>query len=261
MRLRSAILGAGCDAVRLVKTICLMMMTTVLSTGCRHPIHTCNQIFIPRPVSARVSTVVEKTPKTEPIRSTVVSPGPGGTDCPRIALIDVDGLLVNADVTRSLTEKDNPVALFREKLEAAASDPHVRAFVIRINSLGGGVVASDIMFHDLERIRDRTGLPIVTYIMEVGTGGGYYLATAGDLICAHPNSVAGGIGVIFNYYNLEDAMAQQNISARPIRAGENIDMGSYGAPLTEETRGWLQEMADEYHERFYQRCRASSVVN
>ena len=239
------------DAVRFYRAICLLMMIGAL-IGCRHPVRaiTSNKIFIPRPVSARVTSVLEKTPKTEPIRATVVSAGAGGGDCPRIALIDVDGLLVNAEVTRTLNEAENPVALFREKIDAAASDPRVSAFVVRINSPGGGVVASNIMFHELEGLRERTGRPVVTYIMEVGTGGGYYLATAGDLICAHPNSVTGGIGVIFNYYNLEDAMGQQNVTAKPIRAGKNIDMGSYGAPLTEETREWLQEMADEFHGRF-----------
>ena len=56
--------------------------------------------------------------------------------------------------------------------------------------------------------------------MDLGTGGAYYLATAADVIVAHPTTVVGGIGVILNLYNLQDTMAQGNIEANPIKAGK-----------------------------------------
>jgi protease-4 len=199
-----------------------------------------------------VSSTIEKSARTEPIRATIVTPGRGGTDAPRVALIDVDGLIVNGEISAGLNESENPVALFREKLDAAASDPQVCALVVRINSPGGGVVASDIMSHDLQDLRKRTGLPLVAYVMELGTGGGYYLATAADVILAHPNSITGGIGVIFNHYSLLDTMATHGVISRPVKAGENIDMGTYSDLLQDESRAWLQNMANEYHGRFQQ---------
>src|SRR5262245_65863605 len=86
--------------------------------------------------------------------------------------------------------------------------------------------------------------------MDVATGGAYYLATAADTIVAHPTTVTGGIGVIWNSYNLKDLMAQQNIFHQPIKSGPNIDMGTTATALTPDAKRLLQEMADEFHDRF-----------
>jgi protease-4 len=86
--------------------------------------------------------------------------------------------------------------------------------------------------------------------MDVGTGGAYYLATAADHIVAHPTTVTGGIGVILNLYNLEDAMAQFNIVGTPVKSGEHIDLGTPIAAPSEAARQLLQQMADEFHARF-----------
>jgi protease-4 len=85
--------------------------------------------------------------------------------------------------------------------------------------------------------------------MDVAAGGAH-LATAADVILAHPTTVTGGIGVIWNSYNLKDMMLQQNIFHQPIKAGTNIDMGTMTTPLPPEAKRLLQEMADEFHERF-----------
>jgi protease-4 len=169
---------------------------------------------------------------------------------PKIALIEVDGLLLNQNQTGPYALGDNPVSLFKEKLAAAAACADVRAVVLRINSPGGGVVASDLMWKEVQNFRAQTGRPVVACLLEVGTGGAYYLATAVDLIVAHPMALTGGIGVIWNSYNLKDLMAQYNILPQPIKAGDNIDMGSSSGPLPREVRQLLQAMADEFHERF-----------
>ena len=145
---------------------------------------------------------------------------------------------------------ENPVDLLREKLDAVAADRQICAVVMRINSPGGGVTASDVMFHELHAFRQRTGKPVVAYLLELSTGGAYYLATAADTIYAHPTTITGGVGVILNLYNLQDTMAQINIYSQPIKAGEMIDMGTSTRELTPEARQLLQQMADEFHQRF-----------
>ncbi len=175
---------------------------------------------------------------------------PPGGDGTKVAVIDVDGLLVNTDISGVLSGAENPVALFHEKLDAAAADPGVRAVVLRINSYGGGVTATDIMRHDLLRYKERCRRPVVACLMDIGTGGAYYLATAADVIVAHPTTITGGVGVILNLYNLQDAMAQFNVVGLPVKAGPNIDLGSPVAAPTEEQRALLQAMADEFHGRF-----------
>jgi protease-4 len=170
--------------------------------------------------------------------------------CAKVAMVDVDGLLLNTDMTGFGSLGENPVSLFREHLDAIAADPGVVAVVLRINTPGGGVTATDIMWHDLQMFKSQTNLPVVACLMDVGTGGGYYLATSADRIIAHPTSVVGGIGVILNIYNLQDAMAQFNIVATPIKAGKNIDLGSPIKALDEDRQQMLQVMADNFHVRF-----------
>lgn len=179
-----------------------------------------------------------------------MSVDPSGGGGPKIALIDVDGLLLNMDMTGFYSMGENPVSLFREKLDRIARDPCVRAVVIRINSPGGGVTASDIMADDLVRFKAKTGLPVVACLMDIAAGGAYYLACGADVIVAHPTTISGGIGVILNQYNLQDLMAQFNVIGLPIKSGEFIDMGSVARPPTEEGRALLQQMADEFHARF-----------
>ena len=145
---------------------------------------------------------------------------------------------------------ENPVSKFREQLDAVACDHRVAAVVVRINSPGGGVTATDIMWHDLMEFKSRTQLPVIACLMDTGTGGAYYLATAADQIISHPTSIVGGIGVILNHYNLQDAMAQFNIIGAPIKSGKKIDIGTPISPLDDESRQLLQSMADAFHDRF-----------
>ena len=113
-------------------------------------------------------------------------------------------------------------------------DAQVAAVVLRINSPGGGVTACDIMAEELDRFKAATRKPVVACLMDVATSGAYYLALGADRIVAHPTSLTGGIGVVFNHVNLQDAMAQLNVTDDPIKAGTLIDMGSVteaaGAP-------------------------------
>lgn len=177
------------------------------------------------------------------------------TPASRIALVDVDGLLLNMNFTGPFSLGENPVALFREKLQAVAADPTVRAVVVRINSPGGSVTASDIMWRDLQEFRTATKLPVVTVLMDYGTGGAYYLATASDHIIAHPTTITGGIGVLMNLYNLRDLMAQYNIFPQEVKSGDKIDMGSSARPLSPEAKLLLETMAGEFHQRFIQLVR------
>ncbi len=128
--------------------------------------------------------------------------------------------------------------------------------MIRINSPGGGVAASDIMANELDRFRAETGKPVVCCLMDVATAGAYYLAVGGDSIVALPTGLTGAVGSIINHYNLQDAMSQLNLVADPIKAGSRVDLGSVTEPLDDEGRRLLQEMADGYRDRFRDRVAA-----
>ena len=213
----------------------------LLTAGCKMPMRAVTESH----VTTTMPPMVDNGPLAE---FTVMAGDPASGD--RIGLIDVDGVLLNSDYTGFSSYGENPVALFREKLDAMAANRCYRGVVVRINSPGGGVTACDIMRRDLLAFKQRTGLPVVACLLDVGAGGAYYLATAADQIVAHPTSVTGGIGVIMNLYNLQDAMAQFNVVGVPIKAGDKIDMGSPIRSQPDEVRAMLQTMADEFHNRF-----------
>ncbi|MFO0822240.1 MAG: signal peptide peptidase SppA [Gemmataceae bacterium] len=186
-------------------------------------------------------------PSAGRVRPVVVQTGAAGNG--RVAIIDVDGLLLNHPFVGPLSVGENPVALFREKLDAVECDRCVRAVVLRINSPGGGVAACTAMRHDLERFRERTKLPVVACLMDLGTGGAYYLASPADVVVAGSATVTGGLGVILNLFNLKDLMAQFNVIPQSVKAGELVDIGSSARPLKPAEQELLQTMADELHKQ------------
>ncbi|ODU02347.1 MAG: Clp protease ClpP, partial [Planctomycetes bacterium SCN 63-9] len=227
--------------------------------GCQHPIKVLGQFQGAGSVNAQadirgeVAIKLPSSPDPGPMVASIVQHSERANPAPRVALIDVDGLLLNQNLEGMMGTGENPVSSFREKLSAVAQDPSVAAVVLRINSPGGAVTASDIMADELDRFRASSRKPVIACLMDVATGGGYYLALGADRIIAHPTALTGGVGVIFNHYNLQDAMAQLNIMPAPIKAGEHIDMGSITIPLDEQKREMLQEMANSLRERFAER--------
>ncbi len=241
----------------------LAVLPLALSAGCRRPISTVSQVCAQlspvrfeslRPIQVETTgpVQVEATlipPAQSPlVEVLVVKPRLKGCGF-KVAVIDIDGLIVNQEFGSPATGSENPVALFREKLNHLRSDPQVRAMVLRINSPGGGVTASDIMRRELENFIEDTQIPVVACIMDIGTGGAYYLATAANEIIAHPTSIIGGMGVILNLYNLEDALNQFNIVGVPVKSGKHVDMGSPLRRIPDDSRQILQEIADEFHGR------------
>src|SRR5262249_45844199 len=121
---------------------------------------------------------------------------------------------------------------------------------LRINSPGGGVTASDIMYHDLMRFRHTTGKPVVACMMDVAASGGYYLAMACDLVYAHPTTVTGSIGVIMSLYNASGLCEKLGVSSNPIKSGPNKDIGNPGRPMTEQERAILQGVVNGFYVQF-----------
>src|SRR5262249_849900 len=179
-----------------------------------------------------------------------VRAGAAGGQASRVAIIHVDGPLVNPNLTGRYPLGANPVTAVRGKVEMAGGDAGVGVIVLRVHSPGGGVTASDILAEELRRFRLATGKPVVACLMDVATGGAYYLALGADRIVALPTSVTGAVGAIINHANLRDAMAQFNINVDPVKAGELVDMGSVTAPLPDDARGLFQDMVEGYRQRF-----------
>jgi protease-4 len=208
-------------------------------------------------VTGKFKVESNQFPDLGPMVAQVVRCSASGQPEGRVAIVDVDGLIVNQNLTGMNSAGENPVAAFREKLALAAADPSIRAVVLRINSPGGGVEASVLMAEELRRFRLGTGKPVVACLMDLSTGGAYYIAVGADSIVAQPGGIVGAIGAVVNYYNLELAMTSWNITADTVKSGELVDMGSALRTIKDDERALLQQIVDEHAQRFHARLKES----
>jgi len=194
--------------------------------------------------------VVDLVPQEDPLTQTVVLEDSGaGWDDDDIALIDVTGIIVDAD-SPPLIRRENPVSALSEALSRAAEQDDVEAVIIRLNTPGGAVTATDVMYREVQHFRASTGKPVVILMGDLATSGGMYLACAGDHIIAHPTTVTGSIGVIMQFFDLSDGMQRIGIRSNAITSGSNKSMGTPFEPLEPAQRELFQDMVDEFYGRF-----------
>ena len=167
----------------------------------------------------------------------------------KIAVVDVDGIILNESAGSFLTPGEHPVAHLREELDKAARDSGVKAVVLRINSPGGAVTASEIMHHEVRAFREK-GKPVVAMMLDVAASGGYYLACAADEIMACRSTVTGSIGVIMQTFDATGTMQKIGLRADAIKSGSQKGAGSPFAAMTPEQRAVLQQVVDELYGQF-----------
>src|SRR5213596_893582 len=208
------------------------------------------------PLLAACSLIsLDLTPRIEPLREQTVE----GSGRAKILLLDISGFLSDEAGAPSLVigapaaPRVPLLVRVREELTKAADDGDVRALVVRINSAGGTVTASDVIFRELDLFKRSTGRPVVAVMLDVAASGGYYVALAADTIIAHPTSVTGSIGVLMVTLNAEGLMQKLGLAASAIKSGERKDMGSPFRALTDDERKILQSVIDGLHSQFLAR--------
>lgn len=167
----------------------------------------------------------------------------------KIALIDVSGIIMNSEEWQLLGPGEHPVSLLLEQLDLARRDPAIKAVILRINSPGGTVVASELMHQEVMHFR-KSGKPVVAIMMDVAASGGYYLACACDEIVAQPSTVTGSIGVVMQTFDLSGTMNMLGVKGDAITSGANKDAGSPFRPMKPEERELFQTMVNDMYERF-----------
>jgi protease-4 len=197
---------------------------------------------------------VDLSPRIRPLEEETVE----GRGRDKILLVDLSGVLTEDTLGPLLTLGTPPprvplLVRFREELKKAEEDSRVRALVLRINSPGGTVTASDILYRELELFKRRTRLPVVAVMMDLAASGGYYVALGADTILAHPTTVTGSIGTIMVSVNAQGLLEKVGVSPVIVKSGERKDMGSPFRSLTPEERQIFQSVIDDLHGQFLAR--------
>ena len=161
-----------------------------------------------------------------------------------VAVIHLDGAITSSSDDYFTTQGITPgrVAGLLEQ----ASDPSVKAIVVRVNSPGGSVVASDEIYRALLDFEK----PVVVWMGEVAASGGFYIACGADYVFAHPDTLTGSIGVISQFVSAEELLDEIGVDVIVITSGPRKDIGSPFREMTEEERALWQGITDEIYADF-----------
>jgi len=170
----------------------------------------------------------------------------------KVLVLDISGIIMGGETGSPLSDRKMPglIARVREALDRARQDTHVKAVVLRVNSPGGGVTASDILYHELKTFKQETGVTLVAHIMDVGASGAYYAALAADAITAQPTSVTGSIGVIMYRIDATGLMQKIGLQTAEIVSADKKGIGSPFRPLSDDERKIFQGFIDSLYGRF-----------
>ena len=189
----------------------------------------------------------------EPLEETVVQ----GKGRDKILILDISDVITGQEREKPFGQgvRESTVARTKEALKLAAEDDSIRALILRIDSPGGGVTASDIVYREVKRFKEKQGVPVIAAMMDVAASGGYYVALSSDQIVAHPTTVTGSIGVMMMNLNVAGLFDKIGVDDTTVTSGEHKDIGSPFRKPTESDRKILQEVVDTLHARFLDRVR------
>src|SRR5215510_15746090 len=203
--------------------------------------------FVVLALSACSVVSIDLTPRVRPLGESTV----GGSGSSKVLLIDLGGVLAEEPIFTFESRPQDPlIARIREELKKAEDDDKVKAVVLRINSPGGTVTASDILYHEITRFKERRKVPVMASILDVGASGGYYVALAADRIYAHPTTVTGSIGVLMLTVNASGLLEKIGVTASYVKSGQFKDMGSPFRDMRPEERALFQELIDKFYGQF-----------
>jgi protease-4 len=182
-------------------------------------------------ISLLISSLISQSPKTDIF-----------TKKDGVGIIELKGLIVSSEqILKHLTELRN--------------SPNVKSIVLRIDSPGGAVGASQEIYTEVKRTSEVK--PVVASMGSMGASGGYYAALGADNIIANPGTMTGSIGVIVKFPNLESLFEKIGYKSEVIKSGPLKDVGASNRPLSDEERNLMQDLIDNVYTQFVRDIAAS----
>jgi len=153
-----------------------------------------------------------------------------GSSSNKIAVIRIEGII-----------EESMAEVLRLQLQRAAHDRSVKAVILRINSPGGGLTASDMIYHDVKTILEEK--PVIAAMDSVAASGGYYVACAADKIVAQHTTVTGSIGIIGEFFFLSGLLKDKlGVHVVTLKMGEQKDWPNmFAADMPPEQRDYLMD--------------------
>jgi protease-4 len=153
----------------------------------------------------------------------------------RVGIVPLEGVIRNSqEISR--------------QIDAYGKDSSVKAIVIRIDSPGGGVSASQEIHDAILAVRKKK--KVVASMGAIAASGGYMVACAADRIVANPGTVTGSISAIMHFANAEELLKKIGLKSSVIKSGQFKDIGSPTRPMTEQEKALIQSLIDDTYDQF-----------
>jgi protease-4 len=161
-----------------------------------------------------------------------VSTGMGG----QVAVVELKGVILESETVV-------------RQLKRYRDEGRVKAVLLRVDSPGGGVVASQEIYEEVRKTRDG-GMPVVVSMGSIAASGGYYVSCGATRIVANRGTLTGSIGVISEFMEFKDALSKLGIDVNTVKAGRLKDAGSPMRKMTDTDRAYFQQLMDDVHRQF-----------
>jgi protease-4 len=169
------------------------------------------------------------------------------TSTNRIAVILAEGEIVDGNVEGAISSEK-----FAKEIRKARKDENIKAIVLRVNSPGGSILASEVIWREMSEAKKVK--PVIVSMGEVAASGGYYIAAPADTIVAQPNTITGSIGIFGILFNVQELVNDKlGVTTDVVSTGELSDFGNMARPLTEVERTIIQSSVEDGYETFISR--------
>jgi protease IV len=166
----------------------------------------------------------------------------------KIVHIDLDGVISSMAVSGLFAESMPSVDSLKQSLEQAVADKNVKAIVLRVNSPGGEVTASDIIYNAVKKAAKVK--PVVVYMDSMAASGGYYVSCGATKIVASETTLTASIGVIIETMNYSELFGKVGLSMTAFTSGAFKDSLSGARPMRDDEKVYVQNLVNQMYDRF-----------
>ena len=143
-------------------------------------------------------------------------------------------------------------AKLSKEIRKIRKDKDVKAMVLRVNSPGGSALASEIIWREIQKTKEK--MPVIVSMGNVAASGGYYISCLADTIVAQPNTITGSIGVFGLLPNMKDFLEEKmGFTFDLVKTGEYGDLGSTTRQVTSNESKIIQKRVEETYDLFLKR--------
>lgn len=178
----------------------------------------------------------------------------------KFLVVEILGTINTTAMRDSFMPREGTVERLDMVLTRAAGEKNLRGILLKIDSPGGGVTASDLIYRRIQQFKDETGVPVVACIVGQGTSGAYMASLSADRIVALPSALVGNVGVIMPSISVEGLLDKLGVDDQTVKSGQFKDVGSPLKDMSPDDRAILSGIIMEQYQDFLSKVEANRPV-